>query len=162
MWRKIALAGATAAVIIGAGGAALATSGTTVAGSPGAPAASAAPAAPGTSGTSGHGRHAGLRAERHVLHGQFVTRARGSASTYVTHTVIRGSVTAVSATSLTVRAVDGVTQTFTVNGKTVVHRRGTAKGTNAGIGAVTTGAQVFVAGTGTDPVTATHVLLAAK
>ena len=152
MWKKIALAGASAAVILGAGGAALATSGSGAS-------VSGTPSAVGF-GAARHG-HPGL-AGRNVLHGQFVTRSKDDAKTFVTHTVVRGAVTAVSATSITVKAADGFSQTFTVNADTKVHQRGAGRGTTVGIDTVKTGATVVVAGTGTDPVTATHVLLGAK
>lgn len=153
MWRKIAVAGATTAVILGAGGAALATSGTVSAGSGAAVSGVAAAAAGERPG------HPGIRAAaRNVLHGQFVTRHDGE---FVTHTVARGAVTAVSSTSITVKAADGVSETFAVTGDTKVHRRGD-RGTALTIADVKTGATAFVAGTGTDPVTATHVVLAAK
>ncbi len=154
MWRKIALAGATAAVIVGAGGAALATSGTgsTVSGTPSVAGATAA-AHPGRPGLRAFGGR--------LLHGQFVTKGKDG-STYVTHTVIRGDVTAVSSTSITVKAADGVSQTFTVNGNTKVHQRGSGRGTTVDMSAVKTGAAVLVAGTGTNPVTATHIVLGTK
>jgi hypothetical protein len=52
-----------------------------------------------------------------ALHGEWVVQRNGKT---VTLTSIRGTVTAVSATSITVKAADGFTATYTVNGDTRV------------------------------------------
>lgn len=147
MWKKIAIAGSTAAVILGAGTAALAASGTTSSGSSG------AAKAPGKAHSL-----ADRGPLRHALHGSWVTRAGNGASGYVTHDAIRGQVTAVSPDSITVKAADGVSQTYTVTGSTKVHHRGDAKGSTASISEVKSGDRVLVAGTGTSTLTATQVL----
>lgn len=178
MKNKIVYAASAAAVVLGAGTAALAASGGSVspasAGSGlGAPAAllAAAPAtpAPGAAqapGRAGHGPklgHPALRAMERALHAQWVTPKAGSPGTFVTHDAIRGEVTAVSASSITVKAADGVSQTYAVTGSTKVHLRKAATGkgragTPGTIGDVHTGDQVAVAGTGTGSLTAEQIV----
>ncbi len=98
-----------------------------------------------------------------ALHAQWVTRKAGSPGTFVTHDAIRGEVTAVSASSITVKAADGVSQTYAVTGSTKVHLRKATPGkpragTTGTIGDVHTGDQVAVAGTGTSSLTAEQVV----
>lgn len=178
MLKKIVLAASAAAVVLGAGTAALATSGGS--GSPsaaGAPAA--APAAPGNAAPGnaapgnarGKGHRPALRALGRALHGQWVTPDRDHPGAFVTHDAIRGEVTAVSATSITVKALDGVSQTYAVTDATKVHLRkntpGLGKGRGNGgtpgkISDVHTGDKVAVAGTGTTSLTAAHIVDGAK
>lgn len=179
--RKIVYAASAAAVVLGAGTAALAASGGGSLPVPGAAgpngaaallAAAPSTAAPGPAapapGDRGRGPKKGrpaLRALDRALHAQWVTRKPGSPDTFVTHDAIRGQVTAVSATSITVKALDGVSQTYAVTGSTKVHLRkagtgnGKARGGTPGtIGDVHTGDQVAVAGTGTSSLTAEHIV----
>jgi len=169
MLKKIVLAASAAAVVLGAGTAALATSGGS--GSPGAASSpAAAPAAPGNA-APGNARakdhRPGLRALGRALHGQWVTPDRDHQGAFVTHDAIRGEVTAVSATSITVKALDGVSQTYAVTDATKVHLRkntpGLGKGRGNGgtpgkISDVHTGDKVAVAGTGTTSLTAGHIV----
>ena len=152
MWKKIAIAGSAAAVILGAGTAALAASGSS----------STSSTSPGRSHAAKAAGKAGALAARgplkHALHGSWVTRAGKGESGYVTHDAIRGQVTEVSAGSITVKAADGVSQTYTVTGSTKVHHRGDAKGSTATISEVKAGDRVLVVGTGTSSLTATQVL----
>jgi len=76
--------------------------------------------------------------------------------TFTTHEAIRGQVTAVSATSITVKAADNVTETFVLNAGTKVHNRATKAA--ASISDVKTGDPVLVAGTGTTTLTASRVV----
>ena len=112
------------------------------------------------------------------MHAQWVTPDRDNENTFVTHNAIRGEVTAVSATSITVKALDGVTQTYAITGDTKVHLRkglpsdgqrqgqgrsagdrgGLGKGTAGTISDVHTGDKVAVTGTGTTSLTAQHVV----
>ena len=164
MYRKIAIAGATAAVIIGSGTAALAVSGT------GAPATPGSPTTPGhaaPAGGHGHG-HAGKKGGRgklgkllrHVDHGQFVTG--GKDGKFVTHDVIHGDVTAVSSGAVTVKSADNKSQEFTVTSSTKVHVRTSGKGTPGKITDVHVGDTVLVAGTGTGTPSANQILDAGK
>ena len=99
--------------------------------------------------TSGAHQHAGkqhrhglaLGRARHVLHAQWTTRDDQE------HRAIRGTVTAVSASSVTVRAKDDVTQTYVVTAKTKVRVRDGQKGLDS-IGEVTVGDRALVVGTG--------------
>ena len=161
MLKKIVIAGSAAAVVLGAGTAALAASGSSSSSSPSSSATS-------TSGTAtagkakAHGKHARRDVLKRALHATWVTRDGKSSTTYVTHDAIRGSVTAVSASSITVKAADGVSQTYAVNSSTKVHSRAAGKGATATISSVKSGDKVLVAGTGTSALTATQVVDATK
>ena len=82
------------------------------------------------------------------------------AKTLTTHDAIRGQVTAVSATSITVEAADHVTETYVINADVKVRDR--ANKTAASILDVKSGDPVWVTGTGTTTLTATHVIDAKK
>jgi preprotein translocase subunit YajC len=166
MWKNIAIAGATAAVVLGAGTAALAVSGNLDHSTPGTSgsgnsaqlAASAGSAAPSSS-AKGHGP--GLGPVRKALtgrlqnfeHGTWVSRSGNST---VDHSAVHGSVTKVSASSITVAAPDHTNMTFTVSKDTKVHTRAQQKG--AAITSVKVGDTVFVTGTGSPTATAQQVI----
>ncbi|WP_076262285.1 hypothetical protein [Intrasporangium flavum] len=107
--------------------------------------------AAGTSGTGadtplGAGDHRGLRARLlRALHATWVTEGKNGP---VTHQAIRGEVTAVSGTSVTVKAKDGVSMTFTVIGDTRVRARANGKGADSTMSALHVGDKAFVAGVG--------------
>ena len=145
MLKQIMIAGSAAAVVLGAGTAALAASGSSSSSSP-APSASAA-ATPAKA-------HKAKNELRRSLHATWVTRGKGG---FVTHQAIRGSVTAVSASSITVRATDKVSQTYVIGSATKVHSRAAGKGATAPISDVHTGDKVLVVGTGTTSRTATQI-----
>jgi hypothetical protein len=153
MYRTIAIAGVTAAAIIGVGTAALAESGSTS----GTPSPGSSASSGSTAGAGAHGAKGSRlgRLARHVVHGQFVT---GTAGTFVTHDVIRGQVTAVSPSSIAVKAADGTSETFVVNSATKVRVRTSGKGAAGTISQVATGDDVLVLGTGAGTATAQHVL----
>ncbi|MGH8860842.1 MAG: hypothetical protein ACRDVG_06340 [Jatrophihabitantaceae bacterium] len=109
---KIAVAGATAAAIVGVGTVALATSGPD-------PTAGAG-SSTSQHGGKHHGEHALRRALRHALHGSVTTKGKDG---YVTHSAVRGTVSALSATSITVKATDGFTESFTLTKDTKVRER---------------------------------------
>jgi hypothetical protein len=90
-----------------------------------------------------------------ALHGTWVTQGKTGP---VTHQAIRGDVTAVSATSVTVRAKDGFSQTFTVSGDTKVRVRSNGKGADSTIGAVRVGSKALVTGVGASNPTARVVV----
>jgi hypothetical protein len=157
MFKKILIAGGTAALIIGLGTAAFAESGsTTGTPSPTSTTSSTAKAAAGRGDGS-----LGKLANR-AISGQFVTK--GKDGTFVTHDLERGTVTSVSSTSIVVKAADNTSQTFVVTSATKVRVRasGAAKGATGTIAQVTTGKDVLVLGTGTSPVTATYIVVLAK
>jgi hypothetical protein len=153
MWKKIAISGAVAAAVVGAGTAAVALSGTGPSASSITSGSGLADAALGTAG-AGHGRL--LRLADRIVHGQFVTKAADGS--FVTHDVIHGSVTSVSPSAITVHAADGTSESFTVNSATKVRMRTSGKGTASSIGNVKDGDTVYVLGTGTGTATATFVI----
>lgn len=153
MWKKVLVVGATAAAILGAGTAALA-----VTGSAGpTPSPSTAPATPHhAKATARRERRRGLRHAEHAT----ITVKDAKAPGFLTHDAVRGTVTAVSPSSITVRSADGTVESYLVTATTVVHTKadGKAKGETGQIGAVSDGDTVRVLGTGTTTLTATHVL----
>jgi len=85
-------------------------------------------------------------------------------STYVTHEAILGEVTAVSATSITVKSTDGTSMTFTVTADTKVHQRqpkGSTTTTTPTIADVKTGQTVLVGGEKSPDLTAKNIVVRA-
>lgn len=165
MITKAVIVAGAAALVLGGGGAALAAQSAGATSSGAAPTASSAtaadPAADLALADGAAGRRVRLGLLR-TLHAEWVTRAAKDGTGYVTHHAIRGEVTAVSPTSITVKAQDGVSQTFAVGKDTVVRSHplgsGRTKGTPSSIGQVHTGDKALVVGTGTDHLTATAVV----
>jgi hypothetical protein len=155
MWKKIAITGGVCVAIAGVGSAALATSGTS-APSPSST-SSSAPSATGKAAAK-HKEHDALR---RALHAQWVTKAKGGKS-FVTHDAIRGSVTAVSPTSITVTAADKRSQTFHVTSATKVRIRTNGKGAKGTIAQVHKGNTAVVTGTGTSTLTARGIVAGGK
>ena len=155
MYRKILAGGVTAAAILGAGGAALALSGSD--------------GSDGTSSTSApsdhqrgihplrtlHDLRRDARLLRHVTHGEVTIDGKDG---FVTHDVIVGTVTSVSATSITVRAADNASETYVVTKDTRVRVLGDRDRGLSSIDDIATGDHVGVAGTGTSTLTAQHVI----
>jgi len=164
MWKNIAVAGAVTAAIVGAGGAALAASGSD---SP-SPSPAASASADTNNGSApklakNRAQNKKLGAELHksahlerAVHAQWVSR--GKDNTFITHDAIRGQVSAVSATSISVKAADGLTQTYSVSSDTAVRVRTDGKGAKGQISQVKTGDAVLVTGTGTTSLKAEHIL----
>jgi hypothetical protein len=67
-------------------------------------------------------------------------------------------VTAVSPTSITVKAADNTSQTYVVNSSTKVRERANGKGSDSTINAVHQGDDVAVIGTGTTTLTAKGIV----
>ena len=161
MWKKIAIGGAVAAAIVGIGTASLAATGDTptTSGS-GSTASGTAPSSSAANALRKHPRLARALARR-TVHGQVVTQ-NPTTHEFVTHDVIRGSVTDVSPTSITVKAADNTSFTYTVNSDTKVHMRTAGKpgsATKGVIGDVKDGDQVIVTGVGANsPYTAKQIL----
>lgn len=159
MWKTIAIAGTAVVVIGGAGTAAMAASGTPT------PAASASPSSsaslnPGEGPATDAGKtqarkRMAVSRLRGAVHATWVTRDKETGA-FTTHEAIRGQVTAVSATSITVKAADSVTETYVLNASTKVHSRTTKAA--ASISDIKTGDRVLVAGTGTTTLTAVRVV----
>jgi hypothetical protein len=141
--RPLLLTGvAAAAPILGAGAVMAATSGppapATAASSAGTPSPSPS-APPGRHHSGRFGAGLGFGGLFGEVHGRFVVQKPGGG--YQTMDVQRGSVTAVSATSITVKSSDGFTKTYQVVSSTNVDAR------RDGIGSVKPGHQVTVTAT---------------
>jgi hypothetical protein len=122
------------------------------------------PGGPGDGGRGGHGGMHGMRGGPmgEALHGELVVKAEDG--TISTIRQVQGTVTAVSSTSITVKAEDGYTATFVVNADTEVHTglpsrdRGAADATTQAITDVNVGDVAHVHGTVTgDTATAEDV-----
>ena len=101
------------------------------------------------SSSSGSSRHGVARA-KNVIHGSWVTRNR------VHHESIRGVVRTVNSSFITVRAVDGYTQTYHVTRTTKVRVLGDGHKGLDKIGDVKVGDRALLVGTGNEQ--ATHVV----
>lgn len=157
MWKQAAAAGAVGAAILGAGGIAMAASGPTDSTSASATPSSTPPSTSPTTATGRRAQHPRLSALRRTVHGTFVTRAKDG--TFVTHEVARGTVGAITPTSITVHSADNSDETFVVNSATKVrtHTAGTKGSPASSISTVKTGDNVLVVGKGT-PATATGIV----
>jgi hypothetical protein len=157
MWQKIAIAGAVGAAILGTGAAALAETGSSSTSASVTPAASTSTAATPATG-AGKAAKGALKGKlglaiKNFDHGSWVSQNQGSPQT---HDAIKGTVSAVSASSITVKSADGVSQTFVVNSDTAVRVKGTGK---AAISSVKVNDTVLVTGTAAgSSATAKHVL----
>jgi hypothetical protein len=148
MWKTIAVVGASAAIIGGVGTAALAASGTTP--PPSTSSSSSVSQSPANGSTT-----SAVNRLRRAVHATWVSENKKT-KTFTTHDTIRGRVTAVSDTSITVRAADNVSETYVLNARTKVHTR--AEKSAASISDVKSGDPVWVAGTGTTTLTAARVV----
>jgi hypothetical protein len=169
MRKRIAVIGATAAIIGGAGTAAYAAS-TTATTTPSPSATSATSDSSATVSKPEAGERARADRIRRAVHATWVTQNKKT-RTFTTHDAIRGQVTAVSPTSITVRAADSTTETYLVNARTKVFTRALRTAgskaaasktalprTAASISAVRAGDTVLVGGTGTTVLTAIRVV----
>jgi|GEM_PF-3252977 len=160
MWKTIVVVGAAAAIIGGAGTAALASSETaTPTSSTSAAVDTAAVDTAANESTPTTAKHPAIDRLRKAVHVTWVTQDKQT-TTFTTHQGIRGEVTTVSPTSITVKAADNVSQTFVVNASTKVRDR-TTKAAGS-IAEVKTGDSVLVTGTGTTTLTAVHIVKAKK
>jgi len=149
MYRKLIVAGAAAAAIVGSGTAAMALTGSTTPSSTGSsPAGSSAKSAPA--------RSLERKLLRRTVHGQFVTRDKSGH--YVTHDYARGTVSGVSTQLIVVHTADGTSQRFGVTSATTVRLRSNGKGTAGKITDVHVGDTVLVGGVGSGTPSAGHVL----
>ena len=143
--RSVLVAGvASAAVLLGAGTTAYASSSLT-------------DSASQTTTTKAHHQRP---LEARALHAIWVTKAsKAKGGAFVTHDEVRGTVMAASSTSITVRALDGFTQTYKVNGQTKVHDGASkTKGANSSIADVHAGLHARVVGIGpANAPTALHI-----
>ncbi len=179
MITKTFIAAAVTAAAVGSGGVALAgAQGSHAALSVATPSASSSASTTGT-GTAlttpaqaatkaGHAGRRAQKAKRHArlgnaLHGSWVTK-NGKTGKVVTHDAIRGTASAISATSITVTAADKVSQTYAITSKTYVRvfDATTHKPVQSSIGAIKSGQRVRVAGTGTTSLIAKNVVVVKK
>lgn len=108
------------------------------------------------SNADGKADRKGLRARLlRALHATWVTESKSGP---VTHQAVRGEVTAVSATSVTVKARDGFSLTFAVTADTKVRVRSNGKGADSTIGVVKVGDKALVMGVGATNPTARAVV----
>jgi hypothetical protein len=154
MWKTIAVTGATAAIIGGAGTAAVAATGTPTP-TPVASVSSSASDTSANASTTNTAKAGAVRRLRRAVHATWVSENK-KAKTFTTHDAIRGQVTAVSPTSITVQAADNVIETYVLNSATKVHTR--AEKTAASISDINGGDPVWVVGTGTTTLTAARVI----
>jgi len=103
------------------------------------------------------GRHHHREPLRRAEHAQWVTHDKKT-NTNITHDEIRGTVTTVSATSISVKAADGTTETYSVSSATKVHAKGDTKTSPGTISQVKTGDEAIVIGTGPTNFAAIHIL----
>jgi hypothetical protein len=156
--RPLILAGVAAVALLGGAGVAMAaTSGSPASGTAASPAGgtvaspSARPAYPHQGRPGGFGFGFGFGGPFGAVHGQFVVPRSGGG--YQTIDTQRGAVTAVSATSMTVKSADGFVKTYQVVSSTNVDAQ------RDGIAAVKTGHQVAVtAAVSGSTVTASSIL----
>lgn len=147
MYRRILIGGVTAAVIVGAGGAALATTGSQ--------STNGSPSATGTHAKTHNRKHAkGRRLLRRLDHAQVTVHTKKG---FVTRELIRGTVTQVSASSITVTSAGHATDTFSITKDTKVATRSDGKRKTSSIGSVSNGDHVFVGGVGAGTPVARHV-----
>jgi len=154
MRKTIAVAVATAAVIGGAGTAAFAASATSTP-TPSTSSSSLASDSAANGSNTKASKHDGVDRLRRAVHATWVSENKKT-KTFTTHDAIRGQVSAVSPTSITVTAADGVSETYVLNSGTKVHTR--ANKAAGSISEVKTGDPVWVAGTGTTKLTANRVV----
>jgi hypothetical protein len=167
MWKTIATASAAAVVIGGAGTAAFAAgtdtptpSATSTSSASQQPASGPATSGPATKTDSPRTNKARANNRlRGAVHATWVSKNKKSGE-FTTHAAIRGQVTALSATSITVRAADRVTETYVLTSATKVRSR--AKKAATSITDIKTGDPVLVMGTGTTTLTASRVVDAEK
>lgn len=138
MFGKIFATAGTAVAIVGVGTAALATSGSD-------PSTTAGTGHANGRSDAHHHRHELHAILRHVLHGEVTTKGQDG---FVTHSGVRGAVTAISPTSISVRSTDGFAETFTLTHDTKVRERtpGQHGATTGALSDVKQGDQVAVLG----------------
>lgn len=122
-------------------------------------AAGAAVAAETSGGTPTQGASTAHHHHRGAFRGEYAQWTTYDAKTKadVVHDGIRGTVSAVSPTSITVKAKDGTSEEFAVASSTTVHVKGSAKGATGSIGQVKSGDRVEVLGTGKTSYAATRI-----
>lgn len=182
MLKKVVVTAALGAAIVGGGTAALAGSGShdVAAPSTAATPTASSSAQPNAAKNKRAGKHRQSVRLGRAVHGTWVTKD-AKTDAVVTHDAIRGIVSSVSPTSITVKAADGVSETYQVTSTTKVRKRAAsttsqpmpsqtpgrqtggkktkrAKVGVSSISAIKVGDQAVVIGTGTTTLTATHIV----
>ena len=170
MWRKATIGGLAALAIVAGGAgvtiahAAQTSTGPTVASADPTGTATPSPSATGKPAKAARADKGGRVAAKQILgkvkdfqHAEWVTK--GDTNTYVTHEAILGEVTAVSATSITVKSTDGTSMTFAVTADTKVHQRQKGSTTTPTIADVKTGQTVLVGGEKSPDLTAKNIVV---
>ncbi len=160
MWSKATIGGVAAAAVLAGTGVTVATAHASSTTTP--QSSAAATATPTKDPKAAKKAAAGKHRDGRGLHAEWVTKDKTSSGGFVTHEAIRGSVTDVSPTGITVKAEDGVSQTYSISAQTKVGLPKTAKDakrTDGQISDVKTGQQVAVTGTGKDSPAATHIVV---
>ena len=168
MLKKLVVIGGTVA-LIGGGTAAFASSATATP-TPSTASVSATSDTFATTAKPEDGRQAGANGLRWAVHATWVIQNKKT-KTFTTHDAIRGQVSAVSPTSITILAADSTTETYLINSKTKVFTRAARTEASkaatsktdlarkaASISDVKTGDFVLVGGTGTTALTAVRVV----
>ncbi len=119
MWKKIAAAGIAGAAALGGGAAALAA--TTSPSTPSQP----APSSTSSAKAKAHHHAAALTRLKSLEHAEWVT---GNGTKNVTHDAIKGTVSAISPSSVVVKAADGTSMTFRLDAQTKLVLRENGKG----------------------------------
>jgi hypothetical protein len=151
MWKQIVIAGTAGAALVGGGAIALAadspSSTSTAASAPATASTNSSPATKKPAARRGHVKQA-LTRLKNFDQGEWVTGPSGAT---VTHQAIKGKVSAVSPTSIQVKAADGTSLTFVANSSTKVGLREGGKGSakKGTLADVKTGDTVLVTGTKT-------------
>ncbi len=162
MWKKFVVIAGLSAAALGVGGVAAADAASSATTAPAAAVAPSSSSGASTAPKAAHTAHKGDKRDKaekvlgRVSHAQWVSKDKDGK--FVTHDAVRGSVTAVSSTSITVKAADSTTETYALNSTTKVHAKGDTKAHPGTIAQVKVGDEVGVLGTGSGTMTATHVL----
>ena len=142
--KTVIATGVGVAVLLGGGAAAVAATNT--------PAPQSGSASTSTSTHKHAHRHERFSGE----YAQWTTY-NATTKTKVTHDGVRGTVSTVSATSISITAKDGTTKTYLLTHATKVHGKGDTKTHPGSISQVKVGDRAEVIGTGTSTLTATRV-----
>ena len=147
MLKKTVIAtGVGAAVLLGGGGAAIAAT-----------SSSTAPQPASTSTSKTAHKH---KDHDKIFQGEYAQWRTYNAKTKasLTHDGVRGTVNALSPTSISITAEDGTVKTYVLDSATKVHAKGDTKAKPGTISQIKVGDRAEVIGTGTTAMTATHVI----
>ena len=164
MWRKATIGGLAALAIVAGGAGVTIAQAAQTSDVPNVTTADPTPTpSPSKTAPPGKAGRAGRDVAKHILgrakdfqHAEWVTK--GDGNTYVTHEAILGEVTAVSATSITVKSTDGNSMTFVVTADTKVRQRPKGATTTPTIADIKAGQTVLVGGEKSPDLTAKNII----